>query len=137
MTPGILPTTLYGMSSEILDDIIEQLRNGSFNFHPVRRVQISKDNGKIIPLTVTVAPPRDKLVQECLIMVLESIYEYTFLDCNHGFITSKSCHTALKTIHHKFGMANWIIEGAMAKCFDLDLDFDFDFDWSQYFSKYT
>jgi retron-type reverse transcriptase len=103
MTPGILPMTLDGMSLEVIDEIINSLRKGTFKFQPGRRVQIPKANGKMRPLTI--APPRDKLVQEGMRMILEAIYEPTFLENSHGFRPGKSCHTALKMIKQKFGMA--------------------------------
>jgi hypothetical protein len=57
MTPGIVPTTLDGMSPEVIQKIIESLRDESFRFTPGRRVQIPKPSGGSIPLTV--APPSD------------------------------------------------------------------------------
>ena len=103
MTQGITPTTLDGISSEVLEEIIESLKNGNFQFQPGRRVNIPKANGGFRPLTV--APPRDKLVQECIRMILEAIYEPSFKDCSHGFRPYKGCHTALKAIRQRFGMA--------------------------------
>jgi retron-type reverse transcriptase len=103
MTPGILPTTLDGLSLEVIDEIINSLRKGTFKFQPGRRVQIPKANGKMRPLTI--APPRDKLVQEGMRMILEAIYEPTFLENSHGFRPGKSCHTALKMIKQRFGVA--------------------------------
>jgi len=113
---GIVPTTLDGMSIEVIEEIIRKLREGTFNFKPGRRIQIPKANEKLRPLTI--APPRDKLVQECIRMILEAIYEPSFSDNSHGFRPNRSCHTALKTIRQKFGDATWLIEGDIAKCFD-------------------
>lgn len=113
MTPGILPTTLDGMSNEVIDDIINKLRSGSFEFQPGRRVNIPKANGKKRPLTIA---PRDKLVQECMRMILEVIYEPAFAEVSHGFRNKKSCHSALRTINQKFGMATWLIEGDITNC---------------------
>lgn len=104
MTPGIQPTTLDGMSNEVIDGIIGSLKTGEFKFQPGRRVQIPKSNGKMRPLTI--APPRDKLVQECIRMILAAIFEPSFSETSHGFRNGKSCHTALKTISQKFGMAS-------------------------------
>ena len=103
MTPGIVPTTLDGMSTEVIDEIIEKLKSDTFEFHPNRRIKIPKSNGGTRP--VTIAPPRDKLVQEVMRMILEVIYEPSFADCSHGFRTNRSCHTALRSIRQKFGMA--------------------------------
>lgn len=100
MTPGINPTTLDGISGEVLQDIINQLRTGSFQFDPGRRVEIPKSNGKSRPLTV--GNPRDKIVQEVMRMVLEAIYEPIFKDYSHGFRPNRSCHSALRQIFSKF-----------------------------------
>lgn len=116
MTPGITPTTLDGMSTEVINDIICSLKDESFKFSPGRRVYIPKANAKIRPITI--APPRDKLVQEVMRMILEVIFEPTFTDFSHGFRTGKSCHTALKDISEKLGVATWYIKGDISKCFD-------------------
>jgi group II intron reverse transcriptase/maturase len=116
MTPGINPTTLDGLSSEVMNKIILDLKNESFKFTPGKRVQIPKANGGQRPLTV--APPRDKLVQEVMRMILEVIFEPTFSDTSHGFRSGKGCHTALREIKTKFGVATWYIEGDISKCFD-------------------
>lgn len=116
MTPGITPVTLDGMSDQVMPEIIGRLRAGTFKFSPGRRIDIPKANGGERPLTI--APPRDKLVQEVIRMILEAIYEPSFMDTSHGFRPGKSCHSALKEIHNKFGVANWYIEGDISKCFD-------------------
>lgn len=103
MTPGINPTTLDGMSIEVISEIIESLKDGTFKFQPGRRVYIPKANGDKRPLTI--APPRDKLVQECIRMILEVIYEPSFKENSHGFRPNRSCHTALKAARQKFVVA--------------------------------
>ena len=115
MTPGIVPTTLDGFSEEVIQDIINSLKNDTFKFSPGRRVQIPKASGGKRPLTV--APPRDKIVQEVMRMLLEAIYESSFSPNSHGFRANMSCHTALRQIFTTFGVATWYIEGDISKCF--------------------
>jgi len=103
MTPGIVPTTLDGMSEEVIVEIIQSLKENTFKFQPGRRVYIPKANGGQRPLTI--APPRDKLVQECIRLILEAIYEPSFEDNSHGFRPNRSCHTALRSARQKFVMA--------------------------------
>ena len=62
MTPGLNPETLDGISIEALEELRKRLKDESFQFRPGRRVQIPKASGGTRPLTV--APPRDKIVQE-------------------------------------------------------------------------
>lgn len=116
MTPGILPETLDGMSLEWIDEVIAKMKNESFQFKPGRREQISKASGATRPLTV--APPRDKIVQEAIRMILSAIYEPTFSPNSHGFRPGKGCHTALRQVKTQFGSASWYIEGDISKCFD-------------------
>lgn len=104
MTPGMTPTTLDGMSIEVIDEIIASIRSEAFQFQPGRRKNVPKSNGKTRPLTI--APPRDKLVQECIRMILEAIYEHSFSDCSHGFRPNRGCHSALKMMNQKFRVAN-------------------------------
>jgi len=67
---------------------------------------------------LTIAPPRDKIVQEVMRMILEAIFEPTFSDNSHGFRPNRGCHTALRKIKTLFGSASYIIEGDISKCFD-------------------
>lgn len=116
MTPGVNPETLDGMSSEVLSNIAEKLKTEQFDFHPGRRVQIPKNSGGTRPLTV--ASPRDKIVQEAMRMVLEAVYEPLFSVHSHGFRPQRGCHTALKEVKEQFQPAVWVIEGDISKCFD-------------------
>lgn len=101
--PGINPTTLDGISDEVIAGIIQNLREGTFQFSPGKRVYIPKANEGERPLTI--APPIDKLVQECIRMILEAIYEPSFHPSSHGFRPNRSCHTALQELRQKSGMA--------------------------------
>lgn len=116
MTPGVVPTTLDGMSLEEFAKLSELLKNESFEFKPGRRIQIPKAKGGTRPLTI--APPRDKIVQEAMRILLNAIYEPTFLDSSHGFRSQRSCHSAWKHIYQTFKAPSWIIEGDISKCFD-------------------
>jgi group II intron reverse transcriptase/maturase len=116
MTPGIVPTTLDGLSIEVVEEIIQSLKDNTFKFQPGRRVLIPKASGGERPLTI--APPRDKLVQECIRMILEAIYEPSFDNNSHGFRPNRSCHSALRALRQRFVMAKWFIEGDISKCFD-------------------
>lgn len=104
MTPGVKPETLDGVSKEVLEDIVAKLKNESFQFSPGRRVQIPKPSGGTRPLTI--APPRDKLVQEAMRMILEAVFEPTFSKYSHGFRPGKGCHSALKAVRQDFQPTN-------------------------------
>lgn len=116
MTPGVSPETLDGMSSEWIDEIIQNMKNENFQFKPSRRVNIPKPKGGTRPLSV--APPRDKVVQEVIRMILDAIFTPTFSKNSHGFMANKGCHSALKQVYMQFKGVTWVIEGDISKCFD-------------------
>lgn len=116
MTPGVTPETLDGISKSRIESLSQSLKDESFNFTPARRVQIPKASGGTRPLSV--ASPMDKIVQEAMRLVLESIYEPLFKDCSHGFRPNKGCHTALQQASRELQPAQWVIEGDLAKFFD-------------------
>ena len=60
----------------------------------------------------------DKLIQEAVRLILESIYEPVFEDVSHGFRPQRSYHSVLKTIKREFGGARWFVEGDIKGCFD-------------------
>ncbi|MBO6252911.1 MAG: group II intron reverse transcriptase/maturase [Bacteroidaceae bacterium] len=117
MTPGVDGETLDGMSSPRIERIINSLKDGSYHTNPARRTYIAKKNSnKKRPLGIPSGD--DKLVQEIVRMILESIYEPTFSDKSHGFRPKRSCHTALMQLQRTFAGANWFVEGDIQACFD-------------------
>lgn len=116
MTQGVDGKTIDGMSLKRIDDLIEALKTESYQPKPVKRVYIPKKNGKRRPLGIPSMD--DKLIQEVVRMILESIYEGTFSKSSHGFRPNRSCHTALMEIKKHFDGTRWFIEGDIESFFD-------------------
>lgn len=117
MTPGADGTTMDGMSSRRIEGIIQSLKDRNYQPQPARRTYIAKQNSsKKRPLGIPSA--NDKLVQEVVRMLLESIYEPNFSENSHGFRPHRSCHTALLQIERTFTGAKWFVEGDIQACFD-------------------
>ena len=117
MTVGSDGTTIDGMSNERIAGTIESLRDKSYLPKPARREYIAKKNSdKKRPLGIQSG--NDKLVQEVVKMILESIYEPVFRKTSHGFRPNKSCQTALMQIQNTFTGTNWFVEGDIHVCFD-------------------
>lgn len=75
----------------------ECLHSGHYKAAPVRRVWIEKPDGGKRPLGV--ACIEDKVVQQAMVWILESVYESDFLGFSYGFRPRKSAHNALDALY--------------------------------------
>ncbi|WP_236031834.1 reverse transcriptase/maturase family protein [Ktedonospora formicarum] len=120
MTPGSDGKTIDGISMNMIQQIIEEMRTEQFQFKPVRTVYIPKSNGKMRKLGIP--STRDKIVQEVIRTILECLYDSPhgpyFHETSHGFRPGRSCHTALREIRGKWPALNWFLEGDIQACFD-------------------
>ena len=116
MTKGTDGKTIDAMSLNRIDGIIASLKDESYQPQPSRRTYIPKKNGKMRPLGIPSF--NDKLVQECVRLLLEAIYESSFAKTSHGFRPNHSCHTALNQVQVCFTGVKWFVEGDIKGFFD-------------------
>lgn len=116
MTKGSDGKTIDAMSLSRIDGIIASLKDESYQPQPSRRTYIPKKNGKMRPLGIPSFD--DKLVQECVRLLLEAIYEGSFSETSHGFRPNRSCHTALGRVQVCFTGVKWFVEGDIKGFFD-------------------
>lgn len=117
MTRGIGDEILDGINKEYLLNIQSKLRSGQYEFNPARRIQIPKA-GKDETRPLTIASPREKIVQKAMLLIMEKVYENKFLDSSHGFRPGKGTFTAIKQLESNFQSAHYIIEADFSKAFD-------------------
>jgi group II intron reverse transcriptase/maturase len=108
MTKGTDGKTIDAMSLNRIDGMIASLKDESYQPQPSRRTYIPKKNGKMRPLGIPSFD--DKLVQECVRLLLEAVYD--------GFRPKHSCHTALSQAQVCFTGVKWFVEGDIKGFFD-------------------
>jgi RNA-directed DNA polymerase len=62
----------------------------------------------------------DKVAQRAVVMLLEPIYEQTFLDCSYGFRPARSAHQALQAVRRAIMErgGRWVLDVDLRKYFD-------------------
>ncbi|WP_107632149.1 reverse transcriptase/maturase family protein [Agathobaculum massiliense] len=116
MTKGSDNRTIDGISLMRIDKLIANLKSESYQPAPSRRKYIPKKKGKKRPLGIPSFD--DKLLQEVVRMILESIYEGHFEETSHGFRPNRSCRTALACIQKYYTGCKWFVEGDIEAFFD-------------------
>ena len=116
LTRGGDKTTIDGYSMKILDALRNSVYNGTYKFGITRRVFIPKPQGGRRPLGVPEF--RDRVVQEVIRSILETVFEPRFHSSSHGFRPGRSQHTCMRQIRRDFRGTKWFIEGDISKCFD-------------------
>jgi len=96
---GIDKVSIQMFEANFLENIqalMRDLKKGSFEPLPLRRVFIPKDDGSQRPLGIPAV--RDRIAQEVVRRLLNPIFEPLFHDSSFGFIQGRNCHMALEAV---------------------------------------
>ena len=114
-TSGSDGSSLHGFCEDWVDEFISTMRDESYNPKPSRTTYIPKKNGKMRKLSFPNG--KDKIIQECVRLILDCIYEPSFSDLSHGYRPNRSIHSAVAQIE-TWRSSTWLIEGDISACFD-------------------
>jgi group II intron reverse transcriptase/maturase len=120
--PGIDEETwqMYGQDlAARLRDLEGRVHRGSYHPQPVRRVYISKADGKRRPLGIPAL--EDKIVQQAARMLMEPIYEQSeFVGFSYGFRPGRSPHRALDALAVALDRkkVSWVLDADIRAFFD-------------------
>lgn len=120
-TPGVDKKTIADISRLTDDEVVSKVRNKLRYYHPqaVRRVYIPKPGSdKKRPLGIPTI--WDRLIQQCILQVLEPICEPKFHNHSYGFRPNRSCEHALSRSITLVNLANHHY------CVDIDIKGFFD-----------
>lgn len=118
-TPGAVNITATNIDENFLGELSKELSEGNFKWNPSKRIYIKKP-GKNKKRPLGINDSKNKIVQEVLRMILESIYEPSFeqLEVNSGFRPQRDCSFAIRTIKTKAQFAEIAIEGDIENAYE-------------------
>jgi len=122
VTPGTDGLTIKDVAKFSPDEMVQKIRNITGNYNPraVRRKEIPKayNPGKTRPLGIPCI--WDRLVQQCILQVLEPICEAQFSDNSYGFRPNRSCENAMSKVYNLMQLSHlqYVVEFDVKGFFD-------------------
>lgn len=106
-----------GQREHYLQELHEQLKNGTYQPQAVKRVNIPKASGGTRPLGIPTV--KDRVVQMAIKLAIEPIFENIFRDSSHGFRPERGCKDALREVDGwlKAGY-RWVVDADIKGYFD-------------------
>lgn len=94
-----------GEEAAMISRLQAALREKSYRFQPVRRVDIPKPKGGTRPLGI--ATVEDRVVQTAMKLILEPIFEADFHDCSYGYRPKRNAKMASLAIREDLYRRAW------------------------------
>lgn len=99
------------------NNLIEELKAGTYRPKPVRRVEIPKPDGGVRLLGIPTVV--DRMIQQAIAQVLTPIFDPEFSENSYGFRPGRSAHQAVKRAQGYINEGyDWVVDIDLAKYFD-------------------
>lgn len=105
-TAGVDKRTIKDLEKLTTEELVNMVRRKLYNYHPngVKRVEIPKPDGGKRPLGIPSII--DRLIQQCILQVLEPICEAKFYERSNGFRPNRSAENAIAQVYKMIHQQN-------------------------------
>ena len=107
----------YGEQINVrIESLHSRIHTMRYKPQPVKRIWIPKANGDQRPIGITTV--EDKIVQQAMVWILESIYEADFLGFSYGFRPKRNQHHALDAVYVAITQkkVSWVLDADISRC---------------------
>ena len=91
-----------------LEALAAELKAGVYRPQPVLRVEMPKPDGRTRPLGIPTV--RDRVVQQACKIVIEPLFEASFLPCSYGYRPKRSAGQAVLAVKAALVRRWWVVE---------------------------
>jgi len=114
---GMTVQELPGFLQQHWPVIREQLRGGTYQPQPVKRVEIPKPDGGVRKLGIPTV--LDRFIQQAVMQVLQGRWDRTFSEHSYGFRPGRSAHQAVKAAQQHIAAGyRWVVDLDLEKFLD-------------------
>jgi len=105
----------HGVES-FLGDLATDLKAQRYRPQPVLRVEIPKPDGRMRPLGIPTV--RDRVIQQACKIVIEPLFEASFLPCSYGYRPKRSAGQAVLAVKEALVRRWWVVDADIEGYFD-------------------